>query len=84
MDPDTLHLHQLLFYFLNKKLNISKITKNSLTGISINIYNSVIIFFALFNIYNTKLQILFLSISISIYILSYYFLNNFKKLFSKE
>lgn len=84
MDPDTLHLHQLLFYFFNKKLNISKIAKNSLTGISINIYNSIVIFFALFNIYNTKLQILFLSISISIYILSYFFLNNFKKLFSKE
>ncbi len=84
MDPDTLHLHQLLFYFFNKKLNISKIANNSLTGISINIYNLLVICFALFNIYNTKLQILFLSISISIYILSYFFLNNFKKLFIKE
>ena len=84
MDPDTLHLHQLLFYFFNKKTNLSKVVNNSLTGISINIYNLIIIFFALFNIYNTKLQILFLLISISIYILSYFFLNNFRKLFDGE
>jgi len=84
MDPDTLHLHQLLFYFFKKKLNMSKIANNSLTGISINIYNSVVIFFALLNIYNTKLQILFLSISITTYIISYFFLNNFKKLFVNE
>ena len=83
MEPDILHLHQLIYYYFNKKFKYKKKILNSLTGISINIYNFIIIYFASINIYNTKNQILFLSISLSIYLLSYIFFLNYKKLSRK-
>ena len=39
--PDTTHLHQLLFFFF-KKFNYSRSFLNSVTGLSINLYNGSI------------------------------------------
>ena len=37
--PDNKHLHQLLFIFLKKKINLNAKLTNTLTGIVINFYN---------------------------------------------
>ena len=57
--PDTTHLHQLLFFLLSKKIDLSKSILNSITGVSINLYNAIIIYFAAMNINNKKIQITF-------------------------
>ncbi len=81
MIPDTMHLHQLIFYFYRKKLKSQKKYINSLTGISINIYHIIIFYLCSINIFNTKIQILLLLFSVTIYLLSYMFFLNFKKSF---
>ena len=81
MFPDTYHFHQLLFYFLSKKFLNKKIICNSLTGIIINIFNTIIIFLATMNIFNTKIQISILVTSCLIYIFFYLIFFKFKKSF---
>lgn len=76
--PDTLHFHQLLFFFFSKKNSLNKSFLNSLTGLSINLFNGIILFSASYFINNTKIQIAFLFLSIFAYILGYYFLLKFK------
>ncbi|MFL2851951.1 MAG: hypothetical protein ACJZ76_02995 [Candidatus Pelagibacter sp.] len=77
--PDTTHLHQLLFFYFLKKINLSKSILNSVTGICINMYNGTILYFASMNIYNTKIQIIFLFFSLIIYLIFYFMLTKFKK-----
>ena len=76
--PDTTHLHQLLFFYYLKKIDLSKSFLNSMTGLSINLYNGVIIYFATMNVSNTKIQITFLFLSLIIYLIIYFVLNRFK------
>ncbi len=76
--PDTTHLHQLLFFFYQKKIDLSKSILNSITGVSINLYNAIIIYFAAMNINNTKIQITFLFLSLIVYIILYFLLKRFK------
>ncbi len=78
--PDTSHLHQILFLYYSKKVNLDKNYLNSITGITINLFNGVILFLASLNINNTKIQILFLFISLIVYLGSYYILFKSKKL----
>lgn len=76
--PDTTHLHQLLFFFYQKKIDLSKSILNSITGVSINLYNAIIIYFSAMNINNTKIQITFLFLSLIVYIILYFLLKRFK------
>ncbi len=78
--PDTSHLHQILFLYYSKKVNLDKNYLNSITGITINLFNGAILFLASLNINNTKIQILFLFISLIVYLGSYYILFKSKKL----
>jgi len=73
MKPDNNHLHQLIYLFLCKKIN-KKNFCNSLTGISINMYNFIIIYFGFLYNYNTKLLLILILICVSIYNLTYLFL----------
>ena len=43
IDPDNKHLHQLFFYFLNKKFFESSLLSNNISSIIINFYNFTII-----------------------------------------
>ena len=83
MNADNYHIHQLLYFYLNKKMS-KKLYANSLTGLSINIFNLFIIFYSLKEIYNTKYQVFLLGISTIIYLLSYYLLYKYKKLVLKK
>ena len=76
--PDTNHLHQLLFYFYSKKINLGKNYLNSITGLSINLFNGTILFLASLHLSSTKIQIMFLSLSLLFYLTSYVLLLRFK------
>ena len=84
MDPDTMHLHQLIFYFFKQKLNLKNYLLNSLTGISINIYNAFVIYLCCLNINNTKIQILYLILSINIYFFCYIYFSRYRKSFKNK
>ncbi len=81
MEPDTNHLHQLLFFLYNFKFKFSKKINNSLAGITINLYNLVLIF--IFSIYpeNSKFQLILVIINILNYLITYKLLFDFKKKF---
>ena len=83
LKPDTLHFHQILFHFYVKNINFNKKLLNSITGLSINIYNSLILYFASININNTKLQLMVLILSLTIYLIIYYILLKYKNLSKK-
>ena len=71
--PDNLHLHHLLFAYLNGKNNNKNII-NSLTGVILNLYN-FLIFLIGAQFYNKNNFLFFLLIvNIIIYILSFFFL----------
>jgi len=76
LQPDTLHLHHLIFFFLHKKAKIR--FANSATGLLINIYNFLILFYASENIFDTKFQCLLILCNTIIYFLIYFFLNKVK------
>ncbi len=77
--PDTGHFHQLLFFYYLKKINLNKSFLNSITGLSINLYNGIVLYFSSIHINNTKIQIMFLFLSLILYLTTYYILIRFKK-----
>ena len=79
INPDTKHLHQLIFYFINKKLNSSNLLINNLLSSFIIIFYNILIFYVGF-IYITKtnIQILLLTFNVFIYFLIYIKLFNFR------
>ena len=81
MKPDTNHLHQLLFFYYKRKFSFSQTINNSLVGVTINLYNLILIF--IFSIYpeNSKFQLILVSINIMNYLIIYKLLFNFKKKF---
>jgi len=70
--PDNLHLHHLVYSFLNNK------SKN-LAARYILSFQSIIFFFGTINFNNTKVLIFLIVISISIYIFFYAYLRNLLK-----
>lgn len=78
LEPDTKHLHQLLFFYFSKKINLSKNFLNSITGMSINLFNGLILYLASINLNNTKIQLIILFISLTIYFFNYFILSKFK------
>ena len=75
---DNKHLHQLLFYFLNKKFNFSKLLSNNTASLTINAVNFIFFILASNYIYDSLIQILIIVTLVIIYILSYFFLFNFR------
>ena len=76
--PDSNHLHQLLFYFLNKKNKLKNIHNNNLSTFIILIVNFLIFSIGISDIYSTRLQIFLIILGVIIYILSYIVLFKFK------
>jgi len=71
MYPDAKHLHQLIFFYIIKKLNRNIFLANILTAQIINFYNLIIFFIGLNFIYNSIIQILLILFSICMYTLVY-------------
>ena len=78
VSPDNRHFHQLLFYFLKKKIKFSNLACNNYSSIIINFYNFFILFFGSYNIYNTQLLIILILINILLYTTIYLKILNFK------
>ena len=70
INPDTNHLHQLIFsYFVKKNLTLFK--ANNITGILINTYNAIIVMISLIDPLNTERQIILIMINLVVYIFLY-------------
>ena len=70
-NPDILHLHHLLFNFLNKKLNLKKNFKLSLGSIIINAFNLIIFYLGTHFLCNGKLILLL--VCVATYVFTYNF-----------
>jgi UDP-N-acetylmuramyl pentapeptide phosphotransferase/UDP-N-acetylglucosamine-1-phosphate transferase len=77
INPDTNHLHQLIFSYFVKK-NLSSLKANNITGISINIYNGVIVLISLLDPLSTEIQIILIIVNILVYTFLYMKLFKYK------
>ncbi len=77
---DHKHLHQLIFIFFKKVVNLEKKYLNSIVSIFINLFNLAVLSFASLHYNNSTLQISILVFCISVYLILYFFLT--KKLYS--
>ena len=82
LEPDTDHLHQIIFLFLKKNFNTKNIYLNTATGMIINFYNLICIMIATQYYNHTKIQILIITFNLIVYIFLYRNLLNkkFKKI----
>jgi len=72
--PDLLHLHHLLFNFLNAKFNLNKNLSSSLPSIIVNLFNLIIFYIGTHFLYSTLALIILIIICVVIYILVYFVL----------
>ena len=78
-NPDNEHLHQLIYIFLKKNIKKNNFFSNSLTGILICIYN-LIYFNLIFNYFNnTKILVFSILFNVTLYSITFIFLNKFQK-----
>ena len=64
LKSDNKHLHQMLFYFIKKKFNLTSLSSNNLSSILINFFNILTILIGTINIFNTQFQILIIFFNI--------------------
>jgi len=67
LEPDNLHLHQLIYLFIKKKNKLDPKVTNTISGIVINLFNFLVLFTASNYYSNTKVQVIILLISLTIY-----------------
>ena len=67
MDPDSNHLHQLIFNYLKRKKSLKIHTANLLSANLINFYNLIILSISLNDITNTQLQVILIILNLIIY-----------------
>ncbi len=72
--PDTNHLHQLIYYFLKKSLDLKDSVIHFLTSLFINSFNLLVFIYAINFIYSSKMLILTIIVNIFTYISLYVFL----------
>ena len=71
MYPDAKHIHQLVFFYINKKYDLSTFSSNTITAQIINFYNLIIFSADLNFISNSKIQIFLIMFSVGMYTLAY-------------
>ena len=79
LKPDSKHLHQLVFFFVTKKLNLKLILSNNLSSAIICFFNFLIIYISTLNPSNTIFQIKLIVVSIIFYNVIYMLLFKFYK-----
>jgi UDP-N-acetylmuramyl pentapeptide phosphotransferase/UDP-N-acetylglucosamine-1-phosphate transferase len=80
INPDTNHLHQLIFFHLKKIFSSNSFYANTLTGLLINLYNLLSIMLATQFYNNTQVQILIIIFNIFFYVFIYLRLKNQKSI----
>ena len=78
MYPDAKHMHQLIYFFINKRYRLTSFQSNIFTSQIINTYNFLIILIALNFISNSKIQISLIVFNIMFYNLIYLKLFKYK------
>jgi UDP-N-acetylmuramyl pentapeptide phosphotransferase/UDP-N-acetylglucosamine-1-phosphate transferase len=78
INPDTKHLHQLVFFFIFKKFKTKKNFANNFASISINIYNLILFYLGTLNMYNSQYLIVLIVSSVTIYTIIYLRLFKYK------
>jgi UDP-N-acetylmuramyl pentapeptide phosphotransferase/UDP-N-acetylglucosamine-1-phosphate transferase len=71
INPDTNHLHQLVFFHLKQIFDSNNFYVNTLTGLLINLYNLLSIMLATQFYNNTQVQILIITFNLFFYIFFY-------------
>jgi UDP-N-acetylmuramyl pentapeptide phosphotransferase/UDP-N-acetylglucosamine-1-phosphate transferase len=71
IDADNNHLHQLIFFYLKKKINTKKMNFNNLSSFFILTYNLAILSIGSINSSHTQLQIILILINVIIYLIVY-------------
>ena len=70
--PDTNHLHQLLFYYLNKKIKFkNKLICNNFSSVVINFYNLAVFLLGFNQLTKTNVQVVLILFNILIYLTIY-------------
>ena len=77
ISPDEKHLHQLLFFFISKKLKLRNIYLNNLSSCLINFYNLIIFSAGSIYIHHTQYQIMLIIFNVIFYMIVYSRLFNF-------
>ena len=72
LEPDSNHLHQLLFHFLKKKNTLKISSANFMSANLINAYNLIIFLISMNNITNTQIQIILILLNLTIYTVIYF------------
>ena len=82
LEPDSNHLHQLLFHCLKKKNTLKISSANLLSANLINAYNLIILLISMNNIANTQIQIILILLNLTIYTVIYFklFILRYKKI----
>ena len=80
LNPDNKHLHQLVFFFVKEKINLSTILSNNLSSAMLIFFNFLIIYISSLNPSSTMYQVKLILCSIIFYITCYFMLNKFYKL----
>ena len=80
LNPDNNHLHQLVFFFVKEKINLSTILSNNLSSAILIFFNFSIIYISSLNPSSTMYQVKLILCSIIFYITGYFMLNKFYKL----
>ena len=78
-NPDNLHLHHLIYFYISKK-NLNNFFKTNGTGFILIFYNLIIFILGSFFLFNSKILILIIITSLILYCTIYYFFyKNFMK-----
>lgn len=80
LNPDSKHLHQLVFFLIKKKIGLSVIISNNISSILICFLNFLVIYISSLNPSSTVFQIKLIFFSVVLYNITYLILNNFYKL----
>ena len=75
---DDKHLHQLIYYYLKKNYFKTNLFSNNLSSLLINLYNFSIMYLASTNISDTKFQVFLIFVNLSVYLICYVYLFNFR------
>ena len=78
--PDNKHFHHLVFLHIYQKFKYNNNISNSLSALTIILYNALIFLIAIQNIQHTALQVSLLAFNVSIYLILYIILSKSKKL----
>jgi UDP-N-acetylmuramyl pentapeptide phosphotransferase/UDP-N-acetylglucosamine-1-phosphate transferase len=77
--PDNEHLHQYIFIFMKSKYKINSLSSNILSGVTINVFNFLILYVGSTNVGHTILQLKLLGLAVFTYTTTYILLKRFKK-----